>query len=59
VQNLAAAQQTEEPAQKEGLARRAKKMFEATLKGLPETANIVEACSKLLPMILRVLGVPV
>lgn len=57
VQNLAAAQQTKEPAQKEGLVRRAKKMFEATLKGLPETAEIVEACSKLLPMILQVLGV--
>jgi uncharacterized protein YjbI with pentapeptide repeats len=59
VQNLAVAQQTEEPAQKEGLVRKARKMFEVTLKSLPETAKIVEACSKLLPMILRVLGVPV
>jgi hypothetical protein len=59
VRNLAAAQQTEEPAQKEGLVRKAKKIFEATLQGLPETAKIAEACSKLLPMILRVLGVPV
>ncbi|NJP11197.1 MAG: hypothetical protein HC866_18400 [Leptolyngbyaceae cyanobacterium RU_5_1] len=56
VQGLATAQQTEEPAQKEGLVRKAKKMFEATLKGLPDTAKIVEACSKLLPMILKTLG---
>jgi uncharacterized protein YjbI with pentapeptide repeats len=59
VQNLAAAQQAEGPDQKAGLARRAKKMFEATLQGLPDTAKIVEACSKLLPMILQVLGVAV
>ena len=56
VQNLAEAKQTEEPAQKEGLARRAKKMFEATLKSLPDTAKIVEASSKLLPLILKALG---
>jgi uncharacterized protein YjbI with pentapeptide repeats len=56
VQNLAEAKQTEEPAQKEGLARKAKKMFEATLKSLPETAKIVEASSKLLPLILKALG---
>ncbi|NJO50386.1 MAG: hypothetical protein HC840_14185 [Leptolyngbyaceae cyanobacterium RM2_2_4] len=59
MQNLAVAQQTEETAQKQGLVRRAKKMFEATLKSLPETAQIVESCSTLLPMILRILGVPV
>jgi hypothetical protein len=59
VQNLAEAKQTEEPAQKEGLARRAKKMFEATLKSLPDTAKIVEASSKLLPLILKALGFPV
>jgi uncharacterized protein YjbI with pentapeptide repeats len=56
VQALATAGQTPEPTQKEGLARKAKKMFDATLNSLPETAKIVEACSKLLPMILRVLG---
>ena len=59
VQNLAEAKKTEEPAQKEGLARRAKKMFEATLKSLPDTAKIVEASSKLLPLILKALGFPV
>ncbi|NJP09307.1 MAG: pentapeptide repeat-containing protein [Leptolyngbyaceae cyanobacterium RU_5_1] len=58
VQNLAEAQKTEEPAKKEGLARKAKKMFEATLKSLPETAKIAEACTKLLPMILKALGLP-
>jgi hypothetical protein len=58
VQNLAEAKQTEEPAQKEGLTRKAKKMFEVTLKSLPDTAKIVEACSKLLPLILKALGLP-
>ncbi|MGA7934154.1 MAG: pentapeptide repeat-containing protein, partial [Kovacikia sp.] len=56
VQNLAEAKQTEEPAKKEGLVRKAKKMFDATLSNLPETAKIAEACSKLLPLILKVLG---
>jgi hypothetical protein len=59
VQALATAKQTTEPTQKDGIVRKAKKMFEATLKSLPDTAKIVEACSKLLPMILKALGVPV
>ncbi|MGV0027784.1 hypothetical protein [Phormidesmis priestleyi] len=59
VQNLAEAKQTEEPAQKESLTRKAKKMFEATLKSLPATATIVEASSKLLPLILKALGLPI
>ncbi len=58
VQHLAEAK-TAEPAQKEGLARKAKKMFDATLQSLPETAKIAEACSKLLPLILKALGIPV
>ena len=58
VQALAEAKQTEEPAKKEGLTRKARKMFEATLSSLPQTASIVEACSKLLPMILKGLGLP-
>jgi hypothetical protein len=29
------------------------------LKGLPDTAKIAEACSKLLPLILKALGMPV
>jgi hypothetical protein len=59
VQNLAEATQTEELAKKEGIVRKAKKIFDATLKNLPDTAKIVEACSKLLPLILKALGVPV
>jgi hypothetical protein len=55
-QYLAAAKQTAEPAQKEGLVRKAKKMFEVTLQSLPDTAKISEACSKLLPLILKALG---
>jgi uncharacterized protein YjbI with pentapeptide repeats len=58
VQSLAEAKQTEEPTRREGMARRAMKMFDATLKSLPDTAKIVEACSKLLPLILKVLGIP-
>jgi len=34
------------------------KMFDATLKSLPDTAKIAEACSKLLPLILKALGFP-
>ena len=56
VQLLAEAKQTEEPAKKEGLARKAKKMFGATLKSLPDTAKIVESCNKPLPLILKALG---
>jgi uncharacterized protein YjbI with pentapeptide repeats len=56
VQHLAESKQTEDPAQKEGVARKAKKMFEATLQSLPETAKIVKSCSKLLPLILKALG---
>jgi uncharacterized protein YjbI with pentapeptide repeats len=58
VQALAEAKQTEEPAKKEGLARKARKMFEATLSSLPQTASIVESCSNLLPMVLKALGLP-
>jgi len=41
VQNLVEANQIEEAVQKEGLARKAKKMFEATLKSLHDTTKIV------------------
>ncbi|NJR65628.1 MAG: hypothetical protein HC772_10395 [Leptolyngbyaceae cyanobacterium CRU_2_3] len=58
VQALAEAKQAEEPANREGLTRKAMKMFDATLKSLPDTAKIVEACSKLLPLILKALGFP-
>ncbi|MBW4693735.1 MAG: paraslipin [Lyngbya sp. HA4199-MV5] len=59
VKALAEAKQAPEPEKREGLIRKARKMFEATLKGLPDTAKIVEACSKLLPLILKALGIPV
>jgi len=59
VQSLAEAKQVEEPTKREGLARKAMKMFDATLKSLPDTAKLVEACSKLLPLILKALGIPV
>jgi hypothetical protein len=50
------AKQTLETHKKEGLVRRAKKVFDATLRSLPDTAKIVEASSKLLPLILKFLG---
>ncbi|MBD2107581.1 pentapeptide repeat-containing protein [Nodosilinea sp. FACHB-13] len=56
VQALAEAGQEKEPAKKDGLMRKAMKMFDATLKSLPDTAKIVEACSKLLPLIMKALG---
>jgi uncharacterized protein YjbI with pentapeptide repeats len=56
VKNLAEAKQTEEPTQKEGLARKAKKIFDATLTTLPATATLVKASNELLPVILKVLG---
>ncbi len=59
VQSLAEVKQTEEPTKREGMARKAMKMFDATLKSLPDTAKIVEACSKLLPLIFKALGIPV
>jgi uncharacterized protein YjbI with pentapeptide repeats len=43
---------------KNATVRNAKKIFTATLKGLPDTAKIVEACSKLLPLIFKALGFP-
>lgn len=58
VQFLAEAKQVEEPAKREGITRKAMKMFDATLKSLPDTAKIVDACSKLLPLILKALGFP-
>jgi uncharacterized protein YjbI with pentapeptide repeats len=58
VQALAEAKHVEEPVKKEGLTRKAMKMFNATLQSLPDTAKIVEACSKLLPMVLKALGFP-
>ncbi|PSB17830.1 hypothetical protein C7B65_17375 [Phormidesmis priestleyi ULC007] len=58
VKSLAEAKKAEEPEKREGIVRKAMKMFDATLKSLPDTAKIVEACSKLLPLILKALGFP-
>lgn len=58
VKVLAEAEQTPESEKKKGLVRTARKIFDATLKSLPSTANIIEACSKLLPLILKALGLP-
>jgi uncharacterized protein YjbI with pentapeptide repeats len=41
---------------KHAVVRNARKIFTATLKNLPDTAKIVEACSKLLPLIFKALG---
>jgi hypothetical protein len=56
VKTLAEAKLTNEPEKKENLAKKARGMFEAVLKGLPDTAKIVESIGKLLPMILQALG---
>jgi uncharacterized protein YjbI with pentapeptide repeats len=56
VKALAEAKLTSEPDKKESLVRNAKKIFKATLDGLPDTAKLAEACSKLLPIILGLLG---
>jgi hypothetical protein len=56
VEALAVATKTSDPDKKESLVRQAKKIFKATLDGLPDTAKLAEACSKLLPIILGLLG---
>jgi uncharacterized protein YjbI with pentapeptide repeats len=58
VENLAKAKQTEEPTKKEGLVRKAKKMFDATLTTLPAAATLAKASNELLPVILKLLGSP-
>jgi uncharacterized protein YjbI with pentapeptide repeats len=58
VQNLAEAKQTEEPTKKEGLVRKAKKIFDMTLQSFPAAATLAKASNELLPVILKVLGFP-
>jgi hypothetical protein len=48
VQNLAIAEQAEILAEKEGLVRKAKKIFKVTLDNLPGTVKIIELVSKAL-----------
>jgi serine/threonine protein kinase len=59
VKTLAGVGKIPEQEEKQGMVRRARKIFDATLKGLPDTAKIVEACGKLFPLILKALGLSV
>ena len=54
---LAKAKQLSDTAEKESVARKARKMFDATLKALPVTAVLVESCDKILPVVLKLLGI--
>ncbi|MBN3873340.1 pentapeptide repeat-containing protein [Nostoc sp. JL33] len=58
VKALAEAEQTPDQEKKKGLVRKARINFDGILKSLPSTANIIEACSKLLPLIVKALGLP-
>lgn len=58
VKALAEAKQATESEKREGVVRKARKIFDATIKSLPDTAKVVEACSRLLPLILKALGFP-
>lgn len=55
VEALSGAAQLVEKDKKEGIVRKAKKMFEATLNNIPKTVTCVESINKLLQMIMRLL----
>jgi uncharacterized protein YjbI with pentapeptide repeats len=59
VKGLAEAGQTPDQEKKKGLVRKARINFDGILKSLPSTANIIESCTKLLPLIIKALGLPV
>jgi uncharacterized protein YjbI with pentapeptide repeats len=59
VKVFADAKQTSEPEKRTGLVQKAKLIFEAILKVLPDTAKLAETCNKLLPMILKALGLSI
>jgi regulator of protease activity HflC (stomatin/prohibitin superfamily) len=59
VKVLTEAKNMSEPKKREGLLRKAKKIFDATIDSLPKTAVTFEACSKLLPLILKALSLPI
>jgi SPFH domain / Band 7 family len=59
VKVLAEVGQNPQHGEKEGLGRKAIKMLKGTIAHLPDTAKIVEAFSKLLPAIAKLLGLPV
>jgi len=50
--------QSKQPDEKASVMRKAKKMLDATIAALPSTATLVEACTKLLPTIAKLLGIP-
>ncbi|MCY7273219.1 MAG: pentapeptide repeat-containing protein [Phormidesmis sp. CAN_BIN44] len=55
---IATVAQSKQPDEKAGVMRKAKKMLDATIAALPSTATLVEACAKLLPTIVKLLGIP-
>jgi len=57
VKCLAETSKADDQKSKEGVARRAMKIFDATLRGLPDTAKIVESCAKIFPLVVKALGV--
>jgi uncharacterized protein YjbI with pentapeptide repeats len=59
VKVLAELGQKPDTPEKEGLGRRAIKLLKGTVASLPETTKIVESSFKLLPLIARLLGIPV
>jgi hypothetical protein len=56
IQDLSKVDQVSEP-EKKSILQEAQGMFDAVLKSLPDTAKIVESVGKLLPTILKLLGV--
>jgi hypothetical protein len=59
VKTLAEVGQDPQQPKKEGIGRRAIKSLKGTVAALPDTAKLAEACSKLLPLIAKLLGVPI
>jgi hypothetical protein len=59
VKFLAEAKQESKQDKKESLARKARKIFDSTLKALPDTAKLIDASSKLIPLILKSLGISI
>jgi uncharacterized protein YjbI with pentapeptide repeats len=57
LKNLVEAKKTSDEVKKRSLVRKAKKIFDATVKTLPDTAKVADACSRLFPLILKCVGV--
>lgn len=54
---LAKAKQIADTAEKASVARTARMIFQTILNTLPATAVLVESCDKILPVVLKLLGV--